>query len=229
MDDAITAGATSNVRRVKILDTALTGAGKINLLYNTAGLTCYYKRSNGTASVAVALVTITTLGTYVSGGFKEIDATNMDGEYEFHPPDAAFAAGAQYVTFRFRGASGMVPTSIVYPIKSFDLQTATQPVNLTQISADTTTLSKFKRGVDGTTLVTVGAGASTVSVITSSLSPAAVSTDQYKGLILAFDANTTTSALRGQKTQVTASTTGGVLSVLALSTAPISGDTGTLS
>ena len=56
--------------------------------------------------MAVTLVTISTLGTFVSGGFKEIDATNQSGAYEFHPPNAAFASGAKEVTFWFQGATG---------------------------------------------------------------------------------------------------------------------------
>lgn len=229
MEDAITAGATSVVRRVRILSTALDGTGKTGLVYNTAGLTCYYKRSSATGSTQVSIANISTLGTYISGGFKEVDATNMDGEYEFHPPDAAFASGAQYVTFHFRGASGMVPTTITYPIKAFDLQTGTQPVNVTQIGGSTSVLDKFKRGVQGTTLVTVGNSSTTTSVITSSLSPAAVATDQFKGKILTFDDSTTTTQLRGQSTQITASTSGGTLTVVALSNAPANGDTGTIS
>jgi hypothetical protein len=111
------AGSASIVELVDILDsTSTTGAGKTGLAYNTASLTCYYKRSSGTASVAVTLVDITTLGTYVSGGFKEIDATHMPGAYEFHPPNAAFNSGAKYVTFYFVGATGMVRRPIKYRI-----------------------------------------------------------------------------------------------------------------
>jgi hypothetical protein len=111
------AGSASIVELVDILDsTSTTGAGKTGLAYNTASLTCYYKRSNGTAAVAVTLVDITTLGTYVSGGFKEIDSTHMPGAYEFHPPNAAFNSGAKYVTFYFVGAAGMVRRPIKYRI-----------------------------------------------------------------------------------------------------------------
>jgi hypothetical protein len=107
------AGSTSVVEIVDILDnSSTTGGGKTALAYNTSGLTCYYKRSNGTASVSVTLANIITLGTFVSGGFKEIDATNQPGAYEFHPPDAAFASGAKWVTFYLQGASGMVRRAI---------------------------------------------------------------------------------------------------------------------
>jgi hypothetical protein len=113
------AGATSVVETIFLQDaTSTTGAGKTGLAYNTSSLTCYYKRSNGTASVAVTLADITTLGTFVSGGFKAIDGTNMPGLYEFHPPDAAFAAGAKEVTFYFQGATNLAPRPIKFRLKA---------------------------------------------------------------------------------------------------------------
>lgn len=68
-------------------------------------------------------------------------------------------------------------------------------------------------------------GGSTTSIPTSSLVPAAAVTDQFKGRILIFDEATTTANLRGQATDITASTAGGTLTVTALTTAPASGDT----
>lgn len=67
-------------------------------------------------------------------------------------------------------------------------------------------------------------GGSTTSIVTSSLSPAAAATDQFKGRIVVFDPATTTANLRGQGTRITASTSGGVLTVEQLSDAPASGD-----
>ncbi len=119
MPAATPGGTSSFITSVYILDsTSTTGAGKTGLVFNTSGLTCYYKRSNGTASVAVSLVTITTLGTYASGGFKAIDGTNMAGLYEFHPPNAAIAAGATSVTFFFTGATGMAPVALQIGLQS---------------------------------------------------------------------------------------------------------------
>lgn len=75
---------------------------------------------------------------------------------------------------------------------------------------------------------TVTTGASTTSIPTSSLSPAASVADQFKGRIVIFDKTTTTTALRGQATDITASSSGGTLTVTALTTAPSSGDTFTI-
>jgi hypothetical protein len=87
---------------------------------------------------------------------------------------------------------------------------------------------RLRRGVNVNTLFTVGGGSTTTSVVTSSMSPAAAATDQTKGQILCFDRETTTANLRGQKTDITGSSAGGVLTVTALSDAPVSGDFGTI-
>lgn len=119
------AGSTSHVLLLFIQDSsATTGAGLTGLAFNAAGLTCYYKRNTGTASVAVTLATITTLGTYASGGFREVDATGLPGFYEFHPPDAAYAAGARSVAFLLKGATNMAPVPIEVELTASDNQAA---------------------------------------------------------------------------------------------------------
>ena len=71
----------------------------------------------------------------------------------------------------------------------------------------------------------VGSSSTTTSVVTSSMSPAAAVSDQFKGLILKFTDDTTTANLRGQGCEITTNTSGGVLTVSSLTTAPVSGDT----
>lgn len=101
-------GTTNQVIFVEILSSSSTaGGGLTGLAYNTAGLTCYYMRNTASADVQVTLATMT-LGTWATGGFVQIDATNMPGLYAFSVPNAALASGADNVVFIFRGASGMV-------------------------------------------------------------------------------------------------------------------------
>jgi hypothetical protein len=64
--------ATSQIGEVLILDD--TGAPETGLVHNSSGLTCFASTDGGTAA-SVSLVDMT-LGTYASGGFKQIDATN---------------------------------------------------------------------------------------------------------------------------------------------------------
>jgi len=136
----IKAGTTSFVDTIFFRDTSVTTkiAGLAGLVYNTAGLTCYYKRSNGTAAVLVSLANITTLGTYVSGGFKKIDDTNQPGLIEFHPPDAALAAGAKSVDFFFRGATNMEDVVLSYELDTIDYQVANGKLPTTLASSDVT-------------------------------------------------------------------------------------------
>ncbi len=79
--------------------------GVTGLTASTSGLTARYNRTR-TASVSIPLVARTIAQAWTSGGFAEIDATNMPGVYRLDLPDAALAAGADDVTVVVRGASG---------------------------------------------------------------------------------------------------------------------------
>lgn len=73
---------------------------------------------------------------------------------------------------------------------------------------------------------TVDSGASTTSIPTSAFSPAGASADQFKGRIVVFDNDTATAALRGEATDITASSNSATptLTVTALSATPAAGD-----
>lgn len=102
--------------------------------------------------------------------------------------------------------------------------------NVSAIGSSTTVLTAFKRAVQGNVIGTVGAASTTTSIVTSSVTPATSVSDQLKGRILTFADDTTTAALRGQATDITASTASATptLTVTALTTAPASGDTFTV-
>lgn len=260
MKRQIQVSKTSNVLLIFIADSSSSsGAGLTGLLFNAAGLTGYYKRTNGTASVAITLATITTLGTFASGGLKEVDATNLPGLYEFHPPDACFASGAQSVVIGLKGATNMVPTYLEIELIAVDFQDAVRSgmtafpavvsgnagavlvsgtgtaalsvssgiaqADVARINAIADSAARLQRAVQGTVLGTVGTSSSTTTINTTALDPTPTVTDQFKGKIVTFKNDTTTAALRGQATDITGSSSGGVLTVTALTTAPASGDT----
>ena len=77
---------------------------------------------------------------------------------------------------------------------------------------------------------TVTTGASTTSIPTSAFTPAGAVADQFKGRIVIFDIDTATAALRGQATDITASSNSSTptLTVTALNGTPASGDTFTI-
>lgn len=97
---------------------------------------------------------------------------------------------------------------------------------MTAIKGITDTADRLERGLKGNVLCTVGAASSATSIVTSACDPAGVNADQFKGKIVTFAKDTTTTALRGQSTDITASTAAAlpVLTVSTMVASPISGD-----
>lgn len=129
----------------------------------------------------------------------EISATNAPGVYEFDVSQTE----SNCDVFDITGKSATAGVSIV-----------------PQLNQHTVRAQLFATG-------TVGGTPSTTSIPTSALSIAGAAADQFKGRIIVFDANTATAALRGQATDITASTNAATptFTVSALTTAPAVGDT----
>lgn len=119
---SIKAGATSQSINIWIQDSSsTTGAGLTGLAYNTAGLVSYYALPKA-APVAITLATLAAITTaYASGGFKEIDATNMPGWYRLDLPDAALASG-RFVSVHLKGATNMAPLPLEIALTGWDNQ-----------------------------------------------------------------------------------------------------------
>lgn len=119
-------GATSQSIYFEALDsTSTTGGRRTGLVFNTSNLTAYYVRNQG-GPTQITLATLTNPDSaWSSGGFKEVDATNMPGIYRLDVPDAAFASGADSVVVTLRGATGMVQASEEIQLTSIDAQDAT--------------------------------------------------------------------------------------------------------
>jgi hypothetical protein len=116
-------GTTSKRLRIFVQDSSQTIiAGLSGLLFSTAGISAYYIREGDATVTAITLVD-KTVGTYVSGGFKQIDATNMKGVYEFDVPNAAFASGASVDIYVF-GAVNMSPVVLEIELTAVDNQDA---------------------------------------------------------------------------------------------------------
>jgi hypothetical protein len=134
----VTKGATSVSLLLWIQDSAsLVGAGKTGLAYNTASLVAYYARPRS-AATSITLATQTVTGSYSSGGFVEIDATNMPGWYRLDIPNAALASGVDSVGVHLKGASGMAPLPLEIQLIACDLQSATD-LGLSNLNAAITT------------------------------------------------------------------------------------------
>ena len=121
----VQAQATSNRSEyVFVQDSAsTTGGGKTGIAFNAASFTAYYVRPAGSAT-AITLATQTVTGAWSSGGWVEVDATNLPGIYRFDIPNAVFATGVDHAVVMLKGASGMAPVSLEYQLVGFDPSTA---------------------------------------------------------------------------------------------------------
>lgn len=111
---------------------------------------------------------------------------------------------------------------VLYPEETGDIR-----ANVTALNSDATSAANIAKTTRAIARGTVTTGATTTSIPTSACVPAGAAADQFKGRIITFDADTTTTALRGQSTDITASSNASnpTFTVSALSTAPASGDT----
>lgn len=107
--------------------------------------------------------------------------------------------------------------------------TATVTANVSAVSGSALAAARMARAGASMVLGTCAAGGSTTSVVASALAPTSAVNDQFNGRIIIFADDTTTTALRGQATDITdyvhATLT---FTVTALTTAPSSGDTFTI-
>jgi hypothetical protein len=126
----VQAQATSNRSEyVFVQDSAsTTGGGKTGIAYNAASFTAYYVRPPvagvGGTAVSITLATQTVSGAYSSGGWVEVDATNLPGIYRFDIPNAVFATGVDHAVVMLKGASGMAPVSLEYQLTGFNPATS---------------------------------------------------------------------------------------------------------
>ena len=140
-------GQASVVLRFKLLDSSSTvGAGLTGLTSASSGLiisTIAVNEATATAyTVAGSTIeTISTLGTYAAPTatkcrFKEVDATNHKGVYEFQFDDTRFAvSNAKSLLISVLGATNLAQADFVVPLVSDDPYVA-KPANFALLSVD---------------------------------------------------------------------------------------------
>ena len=108
----IAGGTTDLSVPIFIMDTRSTeGEGLTGVLFNAAGLTCYYCRI-GAAAAQLNLANVAVAGAHADGGFIEIDNTNMIGWYRLDLSDAVVAAAVTSVAVHLQGAANMAPLAL---------------------------------------------------------------------------------------------------------------------
>lgn len=106
-------GAVSQILQVFVqAASSTTGAGLQSLSSASAGLTLYYHQDTDSTTGIVVTLTSMTVGTFKSGGFAEINTTNLPGFYQVCLPNGAYAVTAASVIASLRGATNMADLPI---------------------------------------------------------------------------------------------------------------------
>jgi hypothetical protein len=106
--------------------------------FNTATLKAHYIRPNGT-STAISLVSQTVNGSWISGGFVEVDAINMPGLYRFDVPNEVIASGVSNSMLQIVNQANNDKTIINYKFldsQILDLSTTVPTTNIDQTVGD---------------------------------------------------------------------------------------------
>ena len=147
----IVQGSTNVTIDVFIQNSSVTtGAGLTGLVFNSSGLSCYYREGATASATALTLATQTVGGAHTDGGFVEIDATNMPGHYRLDLSDTIVSGTNPYVTIQLKGATNMAPCNIELELVVIDPFAAVVPANMTQISGDATAADNAESFFDGT-------------------------------------------------------------------------------
>lgn len=220
-------GSTSQILQIFIQDSSSTvGAGLTGLTNASAGLTAYFHRDTDTTATSISVVTMTS-GTFTSGGFKEIDSTNMPGWYQFCPPNTALATGASSVGIHLKGATNMAPLPIEIDL---DAQVDVTFWNGTVVATPATAgipdvNAKNINNVSTTSVTTISANQGTTQPINFSGTGASAfvksDTEQLNAQAVTAAAGVTFPTSVASPTNITAGT---ITTVTNLTNAPTSGD-----
>jgi len=225
------AGETDKSIDVFIQDSSsATGAGLTGLAYNSAGLTCYYRKGATGSATALTLASQTVGGAHTDGGFVEISSANMPGHYRLDLSDGMIDTQG-YVHVQLKGAANMAPVSLRIPVLS-----ATRGITGTSVPAvafdapggipsETTTRDAVHAGTVITGTADTGSDTETIVIKTSTVTPTVA--NQFKGRVVLFTSDTPTAALRGQGAPIDSSTTTEIIVAVAdaFTTPPAEDDT----
>lgn len=86
-----------------------TGLGETGITGSTSGLKIYYWRIGGSSTQITTTTLSAITSPYSSGGIKEVDATNMAGQYRLDVPNGAWTTGVDWVVI-----TATTSTSLLY-------------------------------------------------------------------------------------------------------------------
>jgi hypothetical protein len=123
MKQTLAKATTSKLIRF-LVKNSTTGAYMTGISYNASGLKVVYFREGDTSVTSVTLVS-GTVGSWTSGGWVEVDSTNLPGVYELGVPNACFASGNSFI-IAVAGVANMYCDPVEIETTAFDNQDSTR-------------------------------------------------------------------------------------------------------
>ena len=146
----VNAGTTSYTEYVYMASTGYSST--------TTGLKAYYIRPNA-APVAIGITNQSTTGSFISGGFCEVDSANLPGLYRFDIPNDVFSSGVSSSVVHLANLANNDKTMITYKfsdIQTIDVTQAIPTSNTAQSVGDALNAARAlgfgKWVISGTTL-----------------------------------------------------------------------------
>jgi len=167
-------GTTSKIVTVFIQDSSsTTGAGLTGLVFNSASLTGYWIAEGDATATAITLATMTA-GTWATGGFIEVDATNLPGAYQVGLPNVVVDATSEgSVVVMLKGATNMAPCLMEIELDAIDYRAGVVPTvaTLTGHTAQTGDSFAIVNGASGSvaTKAVVDALPSVASILSTQM------------------------------------------------------------
>ncbi len=122
----ITKGQTNvtvDVHLIQDSGAANPGDPLTGLVFNSAGLTCYFRESDTNSVTQLTLASLALVSTaHTDGGFIELDATNMPGHYRLDLSDAIVSGGPDRATVVLNGAADLATHTIFIELFDVDLR-----------------------------------------------------------------------------------------------------------
>lgn len=146
-------GSTSQAIPIYVQNNA-AGGGLGAIVFNSTGLVGEYRRKGQGTWTPITLATMT-LGTWASGGWIADGA--LAGAYEVGIPNAALAAGVEWVEIRFYGAANMSPVLIFIELDAVNYQSAN--AFIAGVNGLAPPANWNLQAIDGSGRVTVGTNA----------------------------------------------------------------------
>jgi hypothetical protein len=161
-------------------------------------------------------------GTFTDCTNEATEIATASGMYYLDLTSGEMTADCVAIIVKTSTSGAKTVPIVLYPQETGDIS-----VDVTSINADATAAANLAKTTRAIGRGTVTTGASSTSIPTSAFTPAGSVTDQFKGRIITFDADTLTAALRGQATDIQGNTSGATptFTVTALAGSIGSGDT----